>query len=185
MPRPPCAAHTYCDYSRHCCHWCAAHTYYRCYDYSFQNIIVGYWRARHASPLQSLAGARLTTKGNGFIAQLYRSWAGEAAFSLLAGEACLAPTKPCGGKAINTIYCPHGGAALKFEVGHFLLELPNLCNVVAVEPYTAFDSTAVGGKYLLVPVIQTCAHVGLHPELYYVGVWVNAAYLHELQICGG
>ena len=24
----------------------------------------------------------------------------------LAGEACLAPTKPCGGKAIKAIYCP-------------------------------------------------------------------------------
>ena len=121
-----------------------------------------YWRARHASPLQSLAGARLTRKGNGSLLNYIDTWA---------GEACLAPT-----------FCVF---SLVSPTSYFVLELPNLCNVVAVEPYTAFDSTAVGGKYLLVPVIQTCAHVGLHPELYYVGVWVNAAYLYELQICGG
>ena len=70
----PCAAHTYCDYSRHCCHWCAEHTNYRCCDYSFQNILVGYC-------------------GRG-VTHTYRS---------LTGEACLAPTKPCFRKAINTI----------------------------------------------------------------------------------
>ena len=72
----PCAAHTYCDYSRHCCHWCAEHTNYRCCDYSFSNIIVGYC-------------------GRGIIS-ITRIYS--------AGEACLAPTKPCGSKAINTIY---------------------------------------------------------------------------------
>ena len=50
----------------------------------------------------------------------------------LAGEACLAPTKPCGGKAIEAIYCPcapHTNCDYSFQ---------NIISVIAAEACIAF-----------------------------------------------
>ena len=40
----------------------------------------------------------------------------KTSLSVIAGEACLAPTKPCGSKAIEGFYCPYRSATLRYEV---------------------------------------------------------------------
>ena len=151
MPRPPCAAHTYCDYSRHCCHWCAEHTYYRCCDYSFQDIICRLLRARHyiyhpylfcgrgvPRPYKALRkqGYKhyLLLLQAAHELQMLRLFIPKHHCRLLRGEALyLSPVSILRARRASPLqslaearlrtrfYCHYRSASLKFEAGHFQL----------------------------------------------------------------
>ena len=113
MPRPPCAAHTYCDitiiHSQTSfvgyCGRGVTHTYRSltgeaclaptkpCFRKAIE-AITALTGGIHVAIIHSQTSL-LIISGRG-VTHTYRP---------LTGEACLAPTKPCGGKAINTIYC--------------------------------------------------------------------------------